>query len=59
MQEEKLWETDIQGECLKSTRNTSGMGMKGQSVPGILDMLVHECFVFALTSLKKLRSSHE
>ena len=30
------------------------MGMKGQSVPGIVDMLVQECFVIASTSLKKL-----
>ena len=59
--QEQLWEKDIQGECLKSTRNTSGMGMKGQSVPvpGIVDMLVQECFVVASTSLKKLQRSHE
>ena len=31
--QEQLWEKDIQGECLKSTRNTSGVGMMGQSVP--------------------------
>ena len=51
---EQLWETDIQGECLQSTRNTSGKELKGQSDPGIVDMLVQECFVIASTSLKKL-----
>ena len=52
--QEQLWGTDIQGECLQSTRNTSGKELKGQSVPGIVDMLVQECFVIASTSLKKL-----
>ena len=52
--QEQFWETDIQGECLKSTRNTSGIRMKGQNVPGIVDMLIQECFVIASTSLKTL-----
>ena len=39
---------------MKSTRNTSGIRMKGQNVPGIVDMLIQECFVIASTSLKTL-----